>query len=514
VTTLSRQLKNEDQTIAFGHELSLFARAGLTICLFGDLGAGKSTLARSFIRSLCPQGQSLDVPSPTFALVQPYDDLRVRVHHFDLYRTHDIDEVYELGLYDDLDTRVTLIEWPERIADDLPDNRIELYLTIEDEQRVVSVHSFGTAQPIVERLNAVTAFLTKNKWETATRRFLQGDASARRYERLVSNSGQKAILMDMPAMPDGPLLSSGKTYSATAHIAEGIFPVAAINDGLLQVGLSAPKALAKQLEQGLMLIEDFGDDVYGNILAAGGNILEPMTAATKLLAHMSDIDWPNQISIGTRTHHISNYGAPAYAIEVDLLLSWFWPLLKGNKPSDTIRKDFHLAWERVFQLFCNGTNNDIAVWVLRDFHSPNLIWLPDRKENRKVGLIDTQDCVLGHPAYDLVSMLQDARVDLPTGTEEKLYSYYCTLRSTQNRDFNQTHFSASYAGLGAQRATKILGIFARLYVRDNKPAYLKHLPRVSKYLEDNLKHPALKELADWFSSHLPSHEREYKGPTI
>ena len=142
------------------------------------------------------------------------------------------------------------------------------------------------------------------------------------------------------------------------------------------------------------------------------------------------------------------------------------------------------------------------VWTLRDFHSPNLLWLPHRTGLQRVGLIDTQDCVLGHPAYDLVSMLQDARVTIAPDTADELLAHYCTHRHRAG-DFDATEFRAAFAILGAQRATKILGIFARLFRRDGKPGYLRHMPRVSAYLARNLQHPALAALAAWYRQHLP-----------
>ncbi len=195
-------------------------------------------------------------------------------------------------------------------------------------------------------------------------------------------------------------------------------------------------------------------------------------------------------------------------MEASLLLDWFWPLQKGHRADEQSRDSFFEIWAQLFKL----TETDHRVWVLRDFHSPNLIWLPDRTDIRRVGLIDTQDCVLGHPAYDLVSMLQDARVDLPTGFEAKYFEYYCGLRRQREPQFNADAFGAAYAVLGAQRATKILGIFARLYKRDGKPEYLRHVLRVSTALEKNLNHPALADLAAWYDKNLPKKDRIAKVP--
>ena len=147
------------------------------------------------------------------------------------------------------------------------------------------------------------------------------------------------------------------------------------------------------------------------------------------------------------------------------------------------------------------------MWTLRDYHSPNLIWLPGREGIARVGLIDTQDCVLGHPAYDLVSLLQDARVDIPRQTADRLLDYYCALRRTVAR-FDEGSLRLAFAVFGAQRATKILGIFARLSRRDGKHQYLRHIPRVSGYLERNLAHPALAPLKQWFDKHLPVELRD------
>ena len=142
-------------------------------------------------------------------------------------------------------------------------------------------------------------------------------------------------------------------------------------------------------------------------------------------------------------------------------------------------------------------------WTLRDFHSPNLIWLEEREGLAKVGLIDFQDAVLGHPAYDLVSLGQDARVDVPAALELRLLAAYGAARRADAPDFDLASFARAYAILGAQRNTKIAGIFARLDKRDGKPDYLKHLPRIEGYLRRNLEHPALAELKGWYQAHMP-----------
>ncbi len=496
---MERNLKDETATAALGREFALFCSSGITFCLSGDLGAGKTTLARALIQGLAVDGSFPEVPSPTFSIVQPYDELRFPVHHYDLYRIEQVDEVYELGLFDELEDRITIIEWPEKLDGDLPENRIEIFLAIEDSHRIAKIKGIGNCANIITRLDAVENFLKDGQWSNAERQFLQGDASARRYERLNLANGAVAILMDMPKAPDGPIIKNGKPYSEIAHIAEGIFPVAAINSTLAKMGFSTPKSLQQELASGLMIIEDFGDSVFGTMIDNNQNIDLPMQVATELLADIASKRWPSSAD----NHTIAEFDLPSFSIETQLLLDWFWPLQKNSDVENQIRNSFSETWTELFPLVQTAQ----PVWVLRDFHSPNLIWLPERSGIKRVGLIDTQDCLRGHPAYDLVSLLQDARVDLPGNFETKYLEQYCGLRLAQDATFDRHAFEIAYAVLGAQRATKILGIFARLYKRDGKPGYLEHIPRVSAALEKNLQHPALSKLAEWYCANLPVTDR-------
>jgi aminoglycoside/choline kinase family phosphotransferase len=141
---------------------------------------------------------------------------------------------------------------------------------------------------------------------------------------------------------------------------------------------------------------------------------------------------------------------------------------------------------------------------MRDYHSPNLLWLPGRKDRARVGLLDFQDAVMGSPAYDLASLLQDARVDVSEMTEITLLSRYTRARLAANARFDAPGFAQCYAALAAQRASKILGIFARLDRRDGKPQYLRHIPRVWGYLQRSLEHPALAPLKTWYATNVPA----------
>jgi hypothetical protein len=233
---------------------------------------------------------------------------------------------------------------------------------------------------------------------------------------------------------------------------------------------------------------------------------EPMQAATEVLAAMAEQRWPATVALpDSSRYHVPSYDLGALMIEVDLLPGWFWALVRNDEIEPAARGEFEELWRQALPVSLEGPR----VWTLRDYHSPNLLWLPERQGLRRVGIIDTQDCLLGHPAYDLASLLQDARVDLPGDLTDHLYGHYCALRG-RSESFDRGRFDEAFAVLGAQRATKILGIFARLSKRDGKHGYLRHIPRVSRYLERNLAHPALAPLRRWFDRYLPASRRE--GP--
>jgi N-acetylmuramate 1-kinase len=501
MAALTRHLKDTEATAALGAELALMARAGSVICLYGELGAGKTTLARSFIQALA--GEEIEVPSPTFTLVQTYDMTRVPVAHIDLYRLGAPEELAELGLDELLATHQLIVEWPERLGGTLLADRLDIGFLSEGKGRNVELKGHGAWALALKRLSVIADFLASTDWAKAQRVFLEGDASFRRYERLVMG-GKTAVLMDMPSRPDGPIVKHGKPYSAIAHLAENINAVLAVNTCLEEKGYSAPRIFAARAKDGLALIEDLGSDVYGRKMLRGDDMSEPLDEAVRLLADMAGQAWPAKVAIPDNGwHHISLYDREAMTIEVELVLDWFWPFAKASTPSDKDRADFLAIWSDLFPL----AEHDQPVWILRDYHSPNLMWLPKRRGFKRVGLIDTQDCVLGHPAFDLASLLQDARVDVDFDVADRLLDQYCALRKGAPR-FDEASFRSAYAFFGAQRATKILGIFARLAKRDGKRGYLRHMPRVSRYLERNLGHPRLEALRQWYDRHLPQSLRE------
>jgi aminoglycoside/choline kinase family phosphotransferase len=186
-------------------------------------------------------------------------------------------------------------------------------------------------------------------------------------------------------------------------------------------------------------------------------------------------------------------------VEVELALDWYAPAVARIVAPSGARMQFLAIWRDLLApILARRTT-----WTLRDFHSPNLHWLAERESFGRIGLIDFQDAVIGPPAYDVASLLQDARIDLPDDLEMRLAALYVRRRGEADPDFDPEAFAAAYAAMGAQRATKILGLFARLDKRDGKPQYLRHLPRIERYLAKNLAHPLLHPLAVWYQNHLP-----------
>lgn len=493
------QLDGEAATTALGERLSLWVRPGMLVLLAGDLGAGKSTLARAFIRALMKPGDVQDIPSPTFSLIQTYDDTRVPVFHADLYRLKEANEVEELGLDGLMSSHAGLIEWPERMGQEISASVLKIALTGRGPSRTAHLQATGDWTTALERDEKLRTFLATTVHAKSSRVFFEGDASSRRYEKLVAAGGETCLLMDMPQRPDGPIVKHGKPYSQIAHLAENITAVVAINHHLVSQGYSAPKVSAFDLTTGFGLIEPLGDKVYGRMMLAGEDMREPLETAAAVLADMVDRPWPRTPEAAPgMVHELHNYDEDAQLIEVDLLPSWFIPYARRVEATEEQKQEFAAIWSALLPLGRSAT----PVWNIRDYHSPNLLWIPEREGLKRVGIIDSQDAVMGHPAYDLVSMAQDARVDISPEMENHIITHYLNLRA-QKGGFNRDDFLTAYAILGAQRATKILGIFARLNTRDGKPAYLKHMPRVSRYLARNLAHPALKPLQNWINLHVP-----------
>jgi N-acetylmuramate 1-kinase len=499
-SSFSVQLPHEEAMHRFMRDIALALRPGDMITLSGDLGAGKTTFARALIRYLAGD-EEIEVPSPTFTLIQTYELDAFSIVHADLYRVSASSELAELGFDELPEDAVVLLEWPDRAAGLLPADRLDIAFTISPQQgetfRNVRIAGHGTFIARAERMAAIRNFLDESGFGEAERLYLQGDASSRSYERLVLN-GQSYILMNAPRKADGPQVHDGKPYSAIAHLAEDVNAFIAMAKALRAAGLSAPAIYFADSEKGLLILEDLGEErlVGGEPPAP---IPERYETASDVLVALHGKALAPVLPVSPRVQHrLPSYDAEAFLIEIELLLDWYLPRMKATiSPED--RAAFLALWREALQPVLESQ----ITLVLRDFHSPNLLWLAEREGIARVGLLDFQDAVLGPAAYDLASLLQDARVDSPEGLEITLLGRYSRMRRDAEPNFDTTAFVRIYATVAAQRATKILGIFARLDMRDGKPQYLRHMPRIFGYLERSLAHPSLTPLREWYAAHVP-----------
>lgn len=484
---LKLELADEAATLSLGEDIAAMVRVGDVLALKGDLGMGKTTLARAIIRALAGD-PALEVPSPTFTLVQAYAT-RVPVQHFDLYRLTSPDELGELGFSEAVRDGIVLVEWPERAGDDMPGDAVQVTLSEKGAGRDVEFEGSADFIERLERSLAIRAFLDRSGFGGATRRFLIGDASTRAYETVALDGHTPLILMNAPRKPDGPPIRDGKPYSRIAHLAESVAPFVAIAKALRDEGFAAPEIPAADLDKGLLLVEHLG--AQGVLDADGLPIEERYVAAAEVLAEIHGRRWESRIPVAPDViHEVPPYDHGAMAIETELLIDWYLPYQAGRQASEEERRDFAAAWRGVFAALDEAEKS----LVLRDYHSPNIIWRPERSGHDRIGIIDFQDAMIGPSAYDVASLAMDARVTIPADLEMRILESYCAARFTAG-DFDRTGFERAYAMMAAQRNSKILGIFVRLNVRDGKAAYLKHLPRIRDYLARALAHPALKDVA-------------------
>lgn len=307
-------------------------------------------------------------------------------------------------------------------------------------------------------------FLGTVEWTDAQVEPLAGDASFRRYFRIRKADGQTAMLMDAPPPHEDP--------TPFLHVAKY----------LGRYGFRAPMIYGEDLTRGLVLIEDFGDERMREHVDAHPE--------DEMAIYRHAIDTLIELEKAP-VADVAYYDADTYLRETALLADWYMPAM-----GLTVDKHaFDALWRRALAPICDAKWQQCT--VLRDYHAENIMLLRDGAQ----GLIDFQDALAGHPAYDLVSLLQDARRDVSPELEAAMLEHY-----RQHSDAS-ADFDLHYALLGAQRNTKIIGIFTRLWKRDGKERYLSFLPRMWGLLERDLAHPGLTEVRDWFDHHIPAETR-------
>lgn len=346
-------------------------------------------------------------------------------------------------------------------------------------------------------------FLAREGWGAAAVTPIPGDASTRRYFRL-ADGAYRALLMDQPQGAETPTAPPEATaeqrralgYNAVARLAGAdIGRFAAVARHLKGLGLSAPEIYAIDPAQGFMILEDLGDAVFADVLAQGGDETALYRNAVEVLARLHAVAAP----VAIEDKPLFLYDQTALLAEIDLITEWYLPHALGRAAAPEEVAEHRALWRTALAASTAGQ----PVFIHRDYHAQNLLWLPERAGLAKTGLIDFQDAVAGSRAYDLVSLLEDARRDVsPAVAGDALRHYLDTMRA-QGMPLNEAGFAAQFATAAAQRNAKIAGIFARLYRRDGKPRYLKLLPRVLRHLEGDLSHPSLAPLQAWYDRTIP-----------
>ena len=313
---------------------------------------------------------------------------------------------------------------------------------------------------------SVGEFLASCGWADARIEPLAGDASFRRYFRVIQSDGRQAVLMDAPPPHEDPR------------------PFISVAEWLVSVGLSAPQILARDLTRGLLLLDDFGDDRLREALDLSPERERALyELATDVLVHLHG--------------HPPMAGLPAHGIEqwlTELMLfpDWYCPAVGLEMDAESYRQ----AWTEV--LVPVASDGLGPVTILRDFHAENIMLVAGRQGVAHFGLLDFQDAHAGHPAYDLASVLEDARRDVPPELERAMVDRYIAATGQGEA------FERAYWALAAQRNTRILGVFTRLWKRDHKPGYKRFQPRMWGLLERDLNHPALEPVRSWFDANVPA----------
>lgn len=331
---------------------------------------------------------------------------------------------------------------------------------------------------MADRLTLLNDFLRQNGWSDGDRKLLAADASFRHYDRL-TRPNESRVLMDAPP----PI--------------ENVRPFLKVARHLEKLGYSTPHVYAADEENGFVLLEDFGDATYTRLLKKGEDERALYTLATDLLIDLHKLDEETAVP-----EDLPPYDDDALLREAMLFPDWFMPAAFGHETDKAAADEYALLWQEVFPL----VQKMPKTIVLRDYHVDNLMILDGKTGLQACGLLDFQDALAGAVTYDIMSLLEDARRDIRPELFTEMQNRYISAMADKLPDTET--FLTSWAVLAAQRHAKVLGIFVRLCVRDGKPVYLRHLPRLWRLLERALEHPALAKLRLWFDKNVPA---EFRG---
>ncbi|MDD2869447.1 tRNA (adenosine(37)-N6)-threonylcarbamoyltransferase complex ATPase subunit type 1 TsaE [Neomegalonema sp.] len=476
-----------------GAALGRAAAPGDALLLEGDLGAGKTTLARAILQGGLGASAAREASSPSFALVHEHAGPGGLWRHADLYRLRSAAELEELGLLHWTEA-VSLVEWPEALGGRAPRDALRIRIVPTPEGgRLLSLTASGprgealaaaaraalAAAP--DRAEALEALLEDAGWSAAERLPLAGDASARRYLRLRAEEGLTSILMDC---------APATGLSVT--------PFGAVGEWLRGRGFSAPEILAADPEAGYLLLEDLGEGLFARLCAAdAAREPELYALAVETLAQLQEEPIPEALSFLGTVHRPPAYDEAIISREAALLVD-VWAPAAGNPLGEAERAEW-LA----LVLAALAPHRAEAGYVHVDYHAENLLHMPERPGAAALGILDHQDARRGSGAYDLASLLEDARRDVSPDLAEAL-----KLRFAERTGRDPRAFALSHDAWAAQRNAKILGLFARFALRGDS-RYVKLIPRVWSHFRRDLSAPALKPLADFVARHIPA-----PGPEI
>lgn len=347
-------------------------------------------------------------------------------------------------------------------------------------------------------------FLAAAGLADASREMLAGDASTRRYERLHTATGSSLILMDQPPSTETQPCPPGATeeerqalgYNALARLAAGrIEAFIACSSYLRSRDLSAPEVVSADPDAGLAVLEDLGDDLYAALIAGGADEGPLYDAAIDALSHLQAEPPPSLLQARGASWELLDYDEVALKTAHDLYLEWAPKFDASLHFGEAAAAEWEAFWKPVRARGVAGA----CVFCHRDFHTENLVWLPDREGAARVGLLDFQDALRAHPAWDLSMLLHDARRDVSPERETLALRRYFD----QHPSLDREAFMADFSALGALNIVRIQGIFSRLVVRDQRPRYATFMGRMQGYLDRCLENPALADLAAWMRRHGP-----------
>ena len=479
---ISRNLSDLEK---LAKELVPLLNEGGVMTLNGQIGAGKTTLAKLIIQELT-QTPLEDIVSPTFNLYHTYNRDNLEIAHYDFYRIESEIELLEIDLNESLTDKICIIEWADKFRDLLPKDRIEIFITCKKNERVYRINPLGKFREVVSNRAKIENYLGGLDINFTELQRLPGDASKRNYYRVMSPDNTM-ILMDA---------TQESNIKSKTGLSNGIDDFIKIQKYLDSIDVRVPKLIVRNRIDNILLEEDLGEYSYADMLTKE-NYQKLYNPAIKTLIHISNINHPKNISTDSNPHYLKEFDLDIYLNEAEIFIDYYWPFIHGKQCNADKKQEFtHVMGE----VYSNLT--DDKTLMLRDFHSPNLLFLENEDGFRKCAVIDFQDALFGHPLYDLVSLTNDARTTIDEHQEKYLIDLYKKDFPFNNFQFDSLSFIEQYHILGVQRSIKILGIFARLAILETNQNYLVHMPRVICYIKRIMQSGSIQTLACWLNQNF------------